>query len=94
LVLFTGCSHAGVVNASRHGVEIGKGAPLYAVMGGYHLADAENGPIEQTVKDLKVFSPKIMLPGHCSGWKVKYQIEREMPGILAPSTVGTRFTFV
>jgi 7,8-dihydropterin-6-yl-methyl-4-(beta-D-ribofuranosyl)aminobenzene 5'-phosphate synthase len=63
-------------------------------MGGYHLADADPLQIEQTVKDLKALDPQIMLPGHCSGWKVKYQIEREMPGRLAPSTVGTKFSFV
>ena len=39
--MFTGCSHAGVVNASKHAVELGGGAPLYAVMGGFHLADAD-----------------------------------------------------
>jgi 7,8-dihydropterin-6-yl-methyl-4-(beta-D-ribofuranosyl)aminobenzene 5'-phosphate synthase len=63
-------------------------------MGGFHLADAEPPQIEQTVQDLKALDPQIMLPGHCSGWKVKYQIEKEMPGRMAPSTVGTKFTFV
>ncbi|KAK8140236.1 hypothetical protein PG984_000302 [Apiospora sp. TS-2023a] len=35
LVVFTGCSHAGVVNVSRHAVRLGGGdVPLYSVVGG------------------------------------------------------------
>ena len=38
IVLFTGCSHGGVINASRHAVELaGDEVPLYAVLGGFHL---------------------------------------------------------
>ncbi len=38
IVVFTGCSHGGVINASRHAVELLDGkVPLYAVLGGYHL---------------------------------------------------------
>ena len=93
IIMFTGCSHAGVVNSSRHAVELGNGAPLYAVVGGYHLADAETAQIEATVRDLKVLNPSILVPGHCSGWRVKRLIENETAGWLAPSTVGTKFTF-
>ena len=92
--MFTGCSHAGVVNASRHAVDLLEGkTPLHSVIGGFHLADAEPEQIEQTVSDMKALGPKVLLPGHCSGWKVKVALERAMPGTLAPSTVGTRFTF-
>ncbi|KAE9992922.1 hypothetical protein EG327_007230 [Venturia inaequalis] len=92
LVVFTGCSHAGVVNASKHALTLGQGAPLYAVMGGYHLADAQQGQIDESVGDLMALRPKLLIPGHCTGWKAKYRIEEVMGGKLAPSTVGTRFT--
>lgn len=93
IVMFTGCSHAGVVNASRHAIELGKGAPLYAVIGGYHLADAEPTMIEQSIRDLKALDPKVLLPGHCTGWRAKYKIGEEMPGRLAPCVVGTKYMF-
>lgn len=92
IVVFTGCSHAGVVNASKHAITLGEGTPLYAVMGGYHLADSEPGQIVQTIGDLMALKPKILVPGHCTGWRAKYKIEEMMGGKLAPSTVGTRFT--
>ncbi|KAK4497683.1 hypothetical protein PRZ48_010336 [Zasmidium cellare] len=91
IVMFTGCSHAGVVNASRHAVELGSGAPLYAVMGGFHLADADAEYIQNTVSDLKALDTQIMLAGHCTGWRAKFKIQEEMPGRLVPSFVGSKF---
>lgn len=46
-----------------------------------------------TVEDFKELKPKVLVPGHCSGWRVKHEIEKEMPGTLAPCTVGTKFKF-
>ncbi|KAK5115104.1 hypothetical protein LTR62_001801 [Meristemomyces frigidus] len=92
IVMFTGCSHAGVVNASRHAVTLGNGVPLYAVMGGFHLADGEPQTITSTVADLQALEPKLLLTGHCTGWRAKFAIQQAMPGKLVPSFVGSRFT--
>ena len=90
--MFTGCSHAGVVNASRHSLTLGNGTPLYAVMGGFHLADAEPETISNSVADLKSLEPKVLLAGHCTGWRAKFEVERQIPGgKLVPSFVGSRF---
>ncbi|KAK2788601.1 hypothetical protein FQN53_003453 [Emmonsiellopsis sp. PD_33] len=94
IVIFSGCSHAGIVNASRHVVElIGQDVPVHAIFGGYHLATSEKDQIDATVRDLKALDPKVLLPGHCSGWRVKYEIEKEMPGRLVPSSVGVTVGF-
>lgn len=91
-VMFTGCSHAGVVNASRHAVELSKGTPLYAVMGGYHLADAGPEHIESTANDLKTLDVKVLLAGHCTGWRAKFKLQQVFPdGCLVPSFVGNKF---
>ncbi|KAK4974426.1 hypothetical protein LTR42_005070 [Elasticomyces elasticus] len=91
IVVFTGCSHAGVVNASRHALDLGSGSPLYAVMGGYHLADGEPELISKSVSDLKVLDPKLLLTGHCTGWRAKFEIQTQMPGRIVPSFVGSKF---
>ncbi|KAK3627242.1 hypothetical protein LTR56_019342 [Elasticomyces elasticus] len=91
VVVFTGCSHAGVVNASRHALDLGSGSPLYAVMGGYHLADGEPELISKSVSDLKALDPKLLLTGHCTGWRAKFEIQTQMPGRIVPSFVGSRF---
>ena len=97
--MFTGCSHAGVVNASKHAVELGSSnrtgqspIPLYAVMGGFHLADAEPAQIQATAQDLKALSAKVLLAGHCTGWRAKFELQKVMPeGCLVPSFVGSKF---
>lgn len=94
IILFTGCSHGGVINASRHALQLlDTKLPLYAVIGGFHLVGEQEANIDATVKDFKVLSPKVLLPGHCSGWRVKGEIEKEMPGTMVPCTVGSRFIF-
>jgi 7,8-dihydropterin-6-yl-methyl-4-(beta-D-ribofuranosyl)aminobenzene 5'-phosphate synthase len=94
IVMFTGCSHRGVVNASRESVNLLEGkVPLHAVVGGYHLAANDATKVRETVSDLKALDPKVLLPGHCSGWRVKFEIEKEMPGRLVPCSVGHRLSF-
>lgn len=82
-----------MVNACKHALELaGEGAPLHAVIGGYHLVGPNEAFIKQTVQDLKSLDPHVLMPGHCTGWRAKNDIENVMPGRLAPSTVGTIFT--
>lgn len=89
--MFTGCSHAGVVNVAKHAIELGDGSPLYAVVGGFHLADAEPEKIQSTARDLKALGVKLLLAGHCTGWRAKFEIQNQMPGCLVPSFVGSKF---
>ncbi|KAF2479899.1 beta-lactamase-like protein [Neohortaea acidophila] len=92
IVVFTGCSHGGVVNCSRHAIDLGKGTPLYAVMGGFHLADAEDKQIEDTAQDLKALGISVLLPGHCTGWRSKFELHRVFPAkSLVPSFVGGQY---
>ncbi|KAJ5124114.1 uncharacterized protein N7515_007939 [Penicillium bovifimosum] len=94
LVVFTGCSHAGVVNTTKHAVQLTGGTvPVHAVVGGFHLAMSQADQIESTIADLKRLDPAVLMPGHCSGWRAKFAIEKHMPGSLVPCTVGSRITF-
>ena len=97
VVVFTGCSHAGAVNATKHAMQLAASAsgsndvPLFAVVGGYHLVGPNEQTIADTIRDLKALKPSLLLPGHCTGWRAKRAIENEMPGTLAPLTVGTQY---
>lgn len=88
LVVFTGCSHAGVVNVSRAAKELGNGVPLYAVVGGFHLSDAVQEKLKSTVRDLKSLDPKVLMPGHCTGWRFAVEAEKEMEGSCVPIYAG------
>ena len=52
-IVFSACSHAGIVNVVRHAVEIA-GGPLCAVMGGLHLAPyaIDDPRLQKTVEGL------------------------------------------
>lgn len=91
LVVFTGCSHAGVVNVSQRAVEIGGGVPLYAVAGGFHLSDADSEKLRSTVEDLKKLHPTVLMPGHCSGWRLAAEAEKVMPGSVVPIYGGQMY---
>ncbi|KNG90642.1 hypothetical protein ANOM_001319 [Aspergillus nomiae NRRL 13137] len=92
LVVFTGCGHAGIVNTCRDAIKLGNGSPLYCVVGGYHLADADDTKLNATMADLKKMEPKVLLAGHCTGWRFKCLIARELPNCMVPCFSGSKYT--
>jgi 7,8-dihydropterin-6-yl-methyl-4-(beta-D-ribofuranosyl)aminobenzene 5'-phosphate synthase len=39
---------------------------------------------------LKQFSPSIIVPEHCTGWRAMHLIAQEFPNAFVPNSVGTR----
>ena len=92
--VFSACSHAGVVNACLHAKQFFPGSPVDLVLGGYHLAGKAMEPrIEATVRDLRDrIDPRVVAPGHCTGWRAKAQLAVAFsPGRYAPSVVGSTY---
>ena len=90
ILVFTACSHAGVVNVLGHAREVFADVPLHAVMGGFHLAGAGmETRITETVRDMKDFDLGLIVPGHCTGWRAVAALAGEFgDGIVVPSAVG------
>ncbi|TEB25000.1 hypothetical protein FA13DRAFT_1638077 [Coprinellus micaceus] len=91
LVVFSSCSHAGIVNVAKDAVKTFK-RPIYMIVGGLHLASADLYPrIEPTVsffsKSLRP-SPTYILPMHCTGWKAKLALESALGEGIVPTGVG------
>ena len=95
LVVFSACSHAGVVNVLTHAAGVFGGVPLHAVMGGFHLA----GPgmeqrIAETVRDMRDFELDLIVPGHCTGFRAVHALLNEFgDGVVVPSAVGRFHVF-
>lgn len=92
LAILTGCGHAGVINIIKHARNVTGIENVYALIGGFHLG----GPlfeaiIPQTVEELKAAAPRVVVPGHCTGWKAVHAIARAMPGAFIQNSVGTRY---
>jgi 7,8-dihydropterin-6-yl-methyl-4-(beta-D-ribofuranosyl)aminobenzene 5'-phosphate synthase len=91
LAIFTGCSHAGVVNVCRHAQELFRGVPLYALVGGLHLVYPNEDLIEDTVAELKKFDFRLIIPGHCTGWRAVHAFATAFgPDTVDALAVGTQ----
>ena len=75
IVVFTACSHAGVINVLKNAREVFDPIPLYGVMGGFHLSGAAcEAIIPETIEDMKEFNLKVIVPGHCTGWRAVHKL--------------------
>jgi 7,8-dihydropterin-6-yl-methyl-4-(beta-D-ribofuranosyl)aminobenzene 5'-phosphate synthase len=92
--VFSACSHAGIVNASLSARQQFPDLPIDMLLGGYHLAGKAMEPrIEETVRDLHdLIRPRVVAPGHCTGWRAKARLAGAFaPGHYAPSVVGSSY---
>ena len=93
LVVFSACSHAGIVNVCRHARATFPGIPIHAIMGGLHLSGANEAIIPETVGALREFGIKAIAAGHCTGWRAMTALANAFPDTLVPTAVGKQYTF-
>ena len=93
LVVLTGCAHAGVVNTVHYAREISGVDRVWAVLGGFHLAPAEDEEIERTIDAIGALEPQMVVPSHCTGWKAIMRFAQRMPEEFVQGTVGTTYLF-
>jgi 7,8-dihydropterin-6-yl-methyl-4-(beta-D-ribofuranosyl)aminobenzene 5'-phosphate synthase len=94
ITVLSSCSHAGVVNACLAAQAHFRGAAVDLVLGGYHLSGKAMEPrIEPTLADLNErIRPRVVAPGHCTGWRAKAAFARSFaPGRYGPSVVGSMY---
>lgn len=92
VVVFSACSHAGIVNVMK-GVQQQTGKAPYAVFGGFHLAPKDLAPrITPTIRDIADLQPALVVGGHCTGWSAKAQLSAALQDRFMPSFVGSRFS--
>jgi 7,8-dihydropterin-6-yl-methyl-4-(beta-D-ribofuranosyl)aminobenzene 5'-phosphate synthase len=94
LIVFTACSHAGVVNVLKHARECAADAPTHVVMGGFHLAGANEEIIPDTVGAMSQFNLRTIAAGHCTGWRAAAALANTFgDNVVDPLAVGKRYTF-
>jgi 7,8-dihydropterin-6-yl-methyl-4-(beta-D-ribofuranosyl)aminobenzene 5'-phosphate synthase len=67
LVVVVGCGHAGIVNTMEHARSITNGAPIHAVLGGFHLLNATDPHLEWTGTKMREFGVEHLVGAHCTG---------------------------
>jgi 7,8-dihydropterin-6-yl-methyl-4-(beta-D-ribofuranosyl)aminobenzene 5'-phosphate synthase len=94
LLIFSACSHAGIVNVLEHARSLFPDEPIHAVFGGFHLSGANEEIIPQTVEAMKKFEPAMIAAGHCTGWRAVAALGSAFGNaVMAPMAVGKRYTF-
>jgi 7,8-dihydropterin-6-yl-methyl-4-(beta-D-ribofuranosyl)aminobenzene 5'-phosphate synthase len=92
IVVFTACSHAGVINILGHAQTCFDGEPLHGVVGGLHLSGSNESIIPQTVEALRGFRLAVIAAGHCTGWRAMTALANAFgDNTLVPLSVGKRF---
>jgi 7,8-dihydropterin-6-yl-methyl-4-(beta-D-ribofuranosyl)aminobenzene 5'-phosphate synthase len=90
-VVFTACSHAGLINVLLAARERFPEVPLYGVVGGFHLAGSTEAIIPETVASLAQFDLKLIAAGHCTGWRALNALVTAFGDAVVPSAVGKRY---
>ena len=93
LVVISGCAHAGIVNTVRHAQKITGIDKVHAVMGGFHLVNADPGVIEKTIADIITIGPDYIIPMHCTGFEAVTTFRNAMTEQFILNTAGTRYSF-
>mmetsp|Transcript_22117 Transcript_22117/g.25594 ORF Transcript_22117/g.25594 Transcript_22117/m.25594 type:complete len:365 (+) Transcript_22117:99-1193(+) len=94
IVVFSACSHAGIVNVCKDAVQKFESDKLTAVIGGFHLAGSSvEGRIDDTISGLKELKPDILLAGHCTGWRAKAKLMDNFEYNFQPMSVGGKYVF-
>ncbi len=79
LVVIVGCSHVGVINILNTISERVK-IPIYAVIGGTHLIEADERRMHETIAALKKMQIQFVAVSHCTGEEGIRWISQEFKG--------------
>ena len=93
LVVLSGCAHSGIVNTIEYAKEISGVDRVHAVIGGYHLARADEEEIDLTIEYFLKMKPELVVPGHCTGFKAIKRFADVMPDQFVESVVGAAYLF-
>lgn len=94
LIVVSGCGHAGIVNTLLYARKAVRDTRIYAVIGGFHLFDANDEKLEWTAKQLAPMGILYFLAAHCTGVESTVRL-RELMKLprerMTIAQVGRRF---
>ncbi len=93
LVIVTGCSHAGIISIIQSAKRITGINHITALIGGFHLIDADQQRINKTAEELLALSPGKIYTGHCTGLKAEAKLMHEFGSRFKKMRTGMTITF-
>lgn len=76
VIVVTGCSHSGISNICEQAKKV-TGQKLFAVIGGFHLFEDEESPVEETIKYFENEKPDYLYPMHCVDFPVLVKLHNK-----------------
>ena len=93
LVVITGCAHAGVVNTILHAERLFPAHTIFALLGGFHLNNADEEQMGETLKSLRRVNVRHIAGVHCTGYYAQKILMDEFKDRWIPGAVGAKITF-
>lgn len=93
LIVCVGCSHAGIVNTLHHVRRVSGQTGIRAVIGGFHLVNADGRRLESTLKALRELSPEMVIPCHCTGAQAVRALHSVLGDKVRPGRSGMMYVF-
>ena len=93
LVVVSGCTHSGLVNMVRYGLQITGCQRLHGWIGGTHLGPVNAGQQEQTIANLLDFAPNFVAANHCTGFAMMARLQQLFGERFIAAGVGTIIEF-
>ena len=93
LIVIVGCSHVGIVNILSTIIER-TGTPVYALIGGTHLIEADENRMMETIDYLNKINLGIIAVSHCTGEHHIAKIKQEFGNRFVYNTTGNIIEFL
>jgi len=90
LVIVTGCSHNGILNIVND-IQKRTGKKVYAVLGGFHLLDATEEQIQDTIDRFKELDVEKIGLSHCTGALATQMFLEQLPEKTFINETGSVF---
>ena len=83
LVIFSSCSHRGIVNIVQQAKSASGVDKVHAIIGGFHLAPYKEDYVREVIAALKGIGPDYVIPMHCTGEPFYEIMKAEAPERLS-----------
>ena len=91
LVIFTGCSHNGILNMIDTVAKEFEGVPIKAVIGGFHLVAGKRNDVENIGISVLNYPVEMTYTGHCTGKKAFKVLKLVMGNRIRDMQTGSSF---
>ncbi len=93
LIVCVGCAHAGLVNTLNQVRRLNNDLRIRAIIGGFHLLNASQPQLTQTIAALRLLAPDQIIPCHCTGEAAVAQLCAAFAAACCLGAAGMTFIF-